>query len=92
MDDARLDALLAGARGEIDAEIAASGAPSRIRTAALAEAATPFARLPWRRIAAATLVAALLGGAADFAFFSPGDTTDLAMNEPLFAFDLMDGR
>jgi hypothetical protein len=66
MTDGRgdLDRLLAEQRDVFDAEIARSGAVDRVRDTVLAHrAADSLFVLHWQRIAAAVLIAGMLGGA-----------------------------
>lgn len=66
MTDGRgdLDGLLAEQRNRFDAEIAQSGAVRRVRDTVLARRSTDsLFDLHWRRIAAAVLIAGMLGGA-----------------------------
>ena len=92
MNDACLDLLLAEHRADLDAAIAASGSLHRVRDHVLARhAAATAASLPWLRIAAAVLVAATLGGALDLAW-TPPDSVELALNDPLYALELAEAR
>jgi hypothetical protein len=52
---------------ELDREIAGSGAAFRVRSRTLARVVDPIERMPWRRIAAAALLAGMLGAAFDLA-------------------------
>jgi hypothetical protein len=66
MTDGRsdLDRLLAEQRDRFDAEIARSGAVDRVRDIVLARRSTDsFFDLHWQGIAAAVLIAVMLGGA-----------------------------
>jgi hypothetical protein len=81
-----LDGALAEMREELDRSIRQSGALRRVRQRTLARvAAAPLAGLGWQRIAAAVLIAGMLGGALDLALGPPqaGDTTDIAALDPL---------
>jgi hypothetical protein len=60
-----LDRVMLEFRAELDREIADSGAPARVRSRTLSRLADPMERMPWRRIAAAVLVAGMLGAALD---------------------------
>jgi hypothetical protein len=84
-----LDRRLGEWRESLDLAVAASGATRRIRERALARvASSPFAGLDWRRIAAAMLVAGLLGGALDFVVSrDAGAGQDVALLDPLYAID-----
>ncbi len=62
-----LDRLIAEHRAALDAEIAGSGALLRVREGVLMRApGDPLDGLQWRRVAAAVLVAGMLGGAVDY--------------------------
>lgn len=81
-----VDRMLDEARTALDTEIAASGAVERVRRAALARrSANPLAGLPWQRVAAAVLVAAMLGGALDILVLPdpPSDPAELALIDPV---------
>jgi hypothetical protein len=86
-----LDRSLAQLRGEWDAEIAASGAAARVRRDAARRVVAPLAGFGWRRVAAAVLVAGMLGGAVDVALLGAGtDATagaDIVMLDPLDTLD-----
>jgi hypothetical protein len=77
-------ALLAG-RESLDAEIARSGAGSRIRKHLLARLpGDPLAGMRWRSVAAAILVAGMLGGLVDLALpEAAAESSDIAMFDPL---------
>jgi hypothetical protein len=67
-----LDAALGGFRDEIAETVARSGAAERIRTRTLRLIpADPLAGIRWQRIAAAVLLAGLLGAAMDLVFVEP---------------------
>jgi hypothetical protein len=60
------DATLVAERAVLDQQIAASGAMERLRWRLLARAkGDPLAGFRWQRLAAAMLVAGMLGGAVD---------------------------
>jgi hypothetical protein len=83
-----LDSAMAEIRDELDRSIRQSGALKRVRQRALMQVApAPLAGLGWQRIAAAVLVAGMLGGALDLFLGAPqaGDTTDVATLDPLFS-------
>lgn len=84
--DAALDRLFAGEREALDREIARSGAAARVRDTVLARAtANPLAGLHWRRIAAAVLVAGMLGCAVDLMLPDrTPDSFDVAIVDPFY--------
>jgi hypothetical protein len=87
-DEARaLDGALTRARDDLDRTIAASGAANRVARRIAARASYPFAGFRWQRIAAAMLVAGMLGGALDLVMPDPADPLDLVMLDPLSAED-----
>ena len=84
-----LDQALAAHRDSMDQEIARSGAASRIRRRLLSRmSGDPLVGIAWRSVAAAMLVAGLLGGAIDLVLPEPFESTDMAMLDPL---DTLDG-
>jgi hypothetical protein len=88
-----LDRTMAAARGELDDQIGRSGAVRRVREAALARTPqSPLGRTDWRRIAAAVLVASVLGGAMDLVLAGRGgEVADVAMVDPvLYGLDAME--
>jgi hypothetical protein len=90
VDEARLlDKALANAREELDGVIDASHASARVERRVLARVLPdPLAGLRWQRIAAAMLVAGMLGGAIDLLMPDPAaDAPDLVMLDPLSAED-----
>ena len=84
-------ALLAG-RESLDAEIARSGAGSRIRKHLLARLpGDPLAGMRWRSVAAAMLLAGMLGGVVDLVLPEPvAESPDIAMLDPLHGLDEAD--
>ena len=79
-----LDRAIVTARGELEDAIGRSGAVARVRQAALARfPQSPFGRIGWRRIAAAVLVAGMLGGAMDLILGQEGETADVALVDPV---------
>jgi hypothetical protein len=80
-----LDRGIATARGELEDAIGRSGAVGRVRHAALARLpGSPFGRIGLGRIAAATLLAAILGGAMDLLLVGQeGETADVALVDPV---------
>jgi hypothetical protein len=84
-----LDRVLLADRDAIDADVKRAGAAALIRSRLLARIAPdPLASLPWRSIAAAVLLAGMLGSALDLALPEPAaETADVAMLDPLEAVD-----
>ncbi len=87
-----LDRLLSGHRAALDAEVARSGAPERVRDAVLRlYSADPLAGLHWQRIAAAVLVAGMLGGAVDLLMPERAtEAVDVAFADALYVVDQLD--
>ncbi len=86
---------LAAYAAAIDAEIARSGALARVRRNVLQRRpAGVFLDISWRRIAAAILVAGMLGGAVDLMLpdRQAADSFDVAIVDPLYALDGTDGQ
>ena len=82
-----LDRALAEHRDALDGDIARSGAAQRVRRH-LVRASDPLAGMRWRSIAAAMLVAGMLGGAIDLALPDPStELADTAMFDPLEVVD-----
>ena len=84
-NERELDRRIATARGEIDEAIGRSGAVGRVRQAALARLPpSRLGRIGFGRIAAAMLVAAILGGAMDLILAGQeGETADVALVDPV---------
>jgi hypothetical protein len=84
-----LDRKLADDRDQLDAEIARSGALARLgRLAAHRASAGLLADISWRRVAAAVLVAGMLGGVLDLMLPSPpADPIEMALVDPLASLD-----
>jgi hypothetical protein len=84
-----LDRGLAADRARLDAEIAGAGAVARLgRLAARRGPAGILAGVPWRRVAAAMIVAGMLGGAFDLMLPSPQpDPIEMALVDPLAGLD-----
>jgi hypothetical protein len=79
-----LDRFLSAHRDAMDLEIVRSDAASRIRRRLLSQLpADPLAGMAWRSVAAAILVAGMLGGAIDLVLPEPLEPADLAMLDPL---------
>jgi hypothetical protein len=87
-----VDRLVAEERAALDAEIAASGAMTRL--ARIASRPLPAgAGVPWRRVAAGVLVAGVLGGALDLLIpQSSAEPPELAFLDPLASYDIADTR
>lgn len=87
-----LDRALAEHRDGLDREIARSGAVSRL-LGRLPVAADPLGGFRWRAVAAATLVAAVLGGALDLALIDRSvEPAETELLDPLAALDEADIR
>jgi len=84
MTDDAFENALSFERARLDREIAAAGAPKRVRRNILARrGADPLAGIAWSRVAAAMLVAGMLGGAADLLLFGGStETTEIAIFDP----------
>jgi hypothetical protein len=82
---AALAADLALARDAIDADIAASGAASRISAAVLGAVSRRGSARRWVAVAAALVVAAGLGSLVDLSFVAPADEgrVDVVILDPL---------
>jgi len=88
-----LDRAMAAHRDAMDQEIARSDAASGIRRRLLSRIpADPLAGIAWRSVAAAMLVAGMLGGAIDLVLPEPLESTDMAMLDPLDTLDDADTR
>ena len=75
------------------APVAASGALERVRQAVVRQRpAALLAGVPWQRVAAAVLLAGMLGAAVDFVLPDRGvDSLDAAL-DPLYVLDEADSR
>ena len=84
-DDERIfDHDLTEHREMLDREIAGTQTVAHLRRSLLRHAAGPLAGMDWRRIAAAVLIAGMLGGALDLMLpDASGDQTDIAILDPL---------
>jgi hypothetical protein len=87
---ARIDAYGAS----LDAEIRKSGALDRVRRNVLTRrSGDVLAGIHWRRVAAAVLVAGMLGGAVDLALMQQAaDSFDVAIIDPLYPLDGADAQ
>jgi hypothetical protein len=76
-------------RQTLDGEIRKSGSLERVRRNVLMRRSGNFlAGIPWQRVAAAILVAGMLGGAVDLALPQQSvDSIDVAVVDPLYAID-----
>ena len=92
--ESRLDEAFAHAREAEMADAALAGAAERIRRRLLARVRRgPFAAFRWRQVAAAMLLAGMLGGAIDLALVKWGaGGLDIAMLDPLAAIEGTDGE
>jgi len=93
--DREIRSSLQALRDEIDDEIARFGSCARVRTRTLARLRRhPYAGLDWRKIAAAFLVAGMLGGAIDVLLFRPeSEPADIVMVDPvLYGLDFAELR
>jgi|SRR5882672_12152534 len=87
-DERALDRRLAGERAELDAEIAGSGALTRLGQLAVPRSSAGFLGIPWRRVAAGVLLAGMLGGAFNLMLPAPPtDPLDMALVDPLAGLD-----
>jgi hypothetical protein len=86
----RLDHALAAYRDELDGQIAASRAATRL-VGRLSRVADPLGGFRWGAVAAAVLVAAALGSAVDLALVDrvaePLDPVETVMLDPLATLD-----
>ena len=83
-DERIFDSDLAEHRKMLDREIADAHTIARLRRRLLRRTAGPLAGMNWRRIAAAVLVAGMLGGALDLVLpDASADQTDIAILDPL---------
>ena len=83
-----LDRMLAGHRDALDRSIRESGALERVRSGVLGRLPIALAGFRWQRIAAAMLVAGMLGGALDLFLPEPAaDAPEIAMLDPLYGID-----
>jgi hypothetical protein len=81
-----LDRDLAEEGCALDREISGAGALDRVRRRALSRVSTnALAGMPWRRLAAAMLVAGMLGGAVDLMLPTQADDPlEAVLGEPLY--------
>jgi hypothetical protein len=86
--DRDVERMLVAERASIDGEVMRSGAAARVRSRLLKRVGSDsMAALPWRAIAAAVLVAGMLGSAFDLVLPDNAETQDVAMLDPLDAVD-----
>jgi hypothetical protein len=86
-----LGRLMAEERDALDREIARSGASRRVRDSVMRRGADPLAGLSWQRIAAAVLIAGMLGGAVDMLLPEPS-VDDVTMVSAIDILDLPDAQ
>ena len=92
-EERALDRALAEHRDALDAAIVETGAVERLGKRTLARLPVPLAVLPWQRIAAAMVVAAMLGSAADLVISdSATEPTETALADPLLGLDIPEER
>jgi hypothetical protein len=84
MTDEIFEQALRFERARLDREIAQAGSVERVRRRILARRfADPLAGIAWRRVAAAMIVAGMLGGAVDLLLFGGSvETTEVAIFDP----------
>jgi hypothetical protein len=82
-DERIFDSDLVEHREMLDREIAGARTVARLKRRLLRNAAGPLAGMDWRRIAAAVIIAGMLGGALDLMLPDAGDQTDIAILDPL---------
>ncbi len=89
-----LDVRLAAHRDALDTEITRGGALDRVRRGVLRRRPSDLlAGIPWRRVAAAVVVASIVGGALDLALPDQApDSFDVAFVDPLLDLDGADGQ
>lgn len=88
-----LDRGLAALGEALDAEVVQAGAFDRIRrrVALRGRPADILSGLRWQRVAAAVVVASMLGGAVDLAFADrAAESIDVALIDPLYGLDSVD--
>jgi hypothetical protein len=90
----RLDEAISAARDAEVADPALAAVAERVRSRAARLRRSAFNGFPWQRIAAAMLVAGMLGGVADLAFVERGVgvAADLALLDPLAALEEVGGE
>ena len=85
-----VDDAIDAARREIDAEVARAGSLQRVQGHVMARiSADPLAGLSWTRVAAAVLVASMLGGAVDLVLLPerPAEPSEAIALDPLLGVD-----
>jgi hypothetical protein len=83
-DERIFDRDLVEHREMLDRDIVAVDTVARLKRSLLRHTAGPLAGMNWRRIAAAVLVAGMLGGALDLMLpDASADQTDIAILDPL---------
>ena len=79
-----LDRGIAAEREAWDQEVAGSGTIERVRRRTLARLPGPLAGLGWQRIAAAALVAGMLGGATERFIAQEAAPEEMVLLDPLY--------
>ena len=80
-----IDRRLAQHRSELDGAIAESGAVERVSRRVLAQAPSPWIGVGWQKVAAAVLLAGMLGGAVDlFLAEQAPEAADIVLLDPLY--------
>ena len=83
-DERIFDRDLAEHREMLDREIVGARTVAHLKRSLARQAAGPLAGMDWRRVAAAVLIAGVLGGALDLMLADAGvDQTDIAILDPL---------
>jgi hypothetical protein len=83
-DERVFDRDLAEHRAALEREIAGANIVAHLRRSLISDIAGSLAGMAWRRIAAAVIVAGMLGGALDLMLPDSGaDQTDIAILDPL---------
>jgi hypothetical protein len=83
-DERIFDRDLADYRAALEREIAEAHTIARLKGRLIGNLAGPLAGMDWRRIAAAVLIAGMLGGALDLMLpDTSADQTDIAILDPL---------
>lgn len=83
-DERIFDHDLAEHREMLDRDIAGAHTVARLKRSLLRQTAGPLAGMNWRRIAAAVVIAGMLGGALDLMLpDASADQTDIAILDPL---------
>jgi len=79
-----LDREIVARRDRLDREIAGAGSVARLKLELAQYAAAPLGAFDWRRLAAAVVLAGMLGGAVDLMLPEPtADQAEIAILDPL---------